>query len=347
MDLKKRRRAEPATSRCLLLLRDRAAQYRRHGRGRRWRSAKNWSPTPTISSPTCNWESCFKQDQRYDEASSSLRSGAARAARRRRGALPIGHPGPGRRERRTGLRRSWKNSSRKRPHFVEAHVSLATVYYRLKRKEDGDRERAIVLKLNAEKPGSRAGGQRSDEAAMSPACAGTDPCAAAPRRRRRRQSPAIRCAPRATAKRSHASARLPWRGRSSPSPSPKSCDSIPSLSFQESGFQWRIVREGDRSLMTVTGAGETLTVPLLWAFGRGRPARPTFSNTTARLYESRVSFYNALGGARSHHGRDGQQAAEYRRSGRPPHGRARRARLLRLPLHRRRLRQASLHLESI
>ena len=38
-------------------------------------------------------------------------------------------------------------------------VSLATVYYRLKRKEDGDRERAIVLKLNAEKqarePGSR------------------------------------------------------------------------------------------------------------------------------------------------------------------------------------------------
>jgi tetratricopeptide (TPR) repeat protein len=36
------------------------------------------------------------------------------------------------------------------PQFVEAHVSLATVYYRLKRKEDGDRERATVLKLNAE-----------------------------------------------------------------------------------------------------------------------------------------------------------------------------------------------------
>ena len=36
------------------------------------------------------------------------------------------------------------------PAFTEAHVSLATVYYRLKRKEDGDRERAIVQKLNAE-----------------------------------------------------------------------------------------------------------------------------------------------------------------------------------------------------
>jgi tetratricopeptide (TPR) repeat protein len=36
------------------------------------------------------------------------------------------------------------------PEFVEAHVSLATVYYRQKRKADGDRERALVEKLNAE-----------------------------------------------------------------------------------------------------------------------------------------------------------------------------------------------------
>lgn len=36
------------------------------------------------------------------------------------------------------------------PKFVEAHVTLATVYYRLKRKEDGDRERRIVDRLNAE-----------------------------------------------------------------------------------------------------------------------------------------------------------------------------------------------------
>lgn len=35
------------------------------------------------------------------------------------------------------------------PQFTEAHVTLATVYYKLKRKEDGDRERAIVQKLNA------------------------------------------------------------------------------------------------------------------------------------------------------------------------------------------------------
>ena len=39
---------------------------------------------------------------------------------------------------------------REAPKFTEAHVLLATAYYRLKRKEDGDRERAVVQKLNAE-----------------------------------------------------------------------------------------------------------------------------------------------------------------------------------------------------
>jgi Flp pilus assembly protein TadD len=37
---------------------------------------------------------------------------------------------------------------REAPDFTEAHVSLATVYYRLKMKAEGDRERAIVQKLN-------------------------------------------------------------------------------------------------------------------------------------------------------------------------------------------------------
>jgi tetratricopeptide (TPR) repeat protein len=37
------------------------------------------------------------------------------------------------------------------PSFLEAHVALATAYYRLQRKADGDRERAIVDKLNQEK----------------------------------------------------------------------------------------------------------------------------------------------------------------------------------------------------
>jgi tetratricopeptide (TPR) repeat protein len=47
--------------------------------------------------------------------------------------------------------------TRESPTFVEAHVSLATVYYRLKRKADGDRERATVLKLNAESQAAQPG----------------------------------------------------------------------------------------------------------------------------------------------------------------------------------------------
>jgi len=37
------------------------------------------------------------------------------------------------------------------PKFLEAHVSLSTLYYRLKRKEDGNNERKIVEKLTAER----------------------------------------------------------------------------------------------------------------------------------------------------------------------------------------------------
>jgi tetratricopeptide (TPR) repeat protein len=98
----------------------------------------------------------FKQDQRYDEASSSFE----RALRIRPGDpgvryqlatldLTIGNI----EQARSKLERLIKET----PNFVEAHVSLATVYYRLKRKADGDRERAIVLKLNAESQASQPG----------------------------------------------------------------------------------------------------------------------------------------------------------------------------------------------
>lgn len=47
------------------------------------------------------------------------------------------------------------------PKFLEAHVSLATLYYRLKRREDGDRERVIVQELNKERQ-AQAPGARDD-----------------------------------------------------------------------------------------------------------------------------------------------------------------------------------------
>jgi len=64
---------------------------------------------------------------RYQLATTDLREGKVEAARR-------------------GLELIVKQA----PAFTGAHVTLATVYYRLKRKEEGDRERAIVQKLNTE-----------------------------------------------------------------------------------------------------------------------------------------------------------------------------------------------------
>ena len=49
-------------------------------------------------------------------------------------------------EARTGLEALVRQS----PRFVEAHLALATTYYRLKRQADGDRERAVAQKLTAE-----------------------------------------------------------------------------------------------------------------------------------------------------------------------------------------------------
>ena len=45
------------------------------------------------------------------------------------------------------------------PDFVEARVLLASVYYRLNRKEDGQRQRAIIEKLNAEQQAKQPGAQ--------------------------------------------------------------------------------------------------------------------------------------------------------------------------------------------
>jgi tetratricopeptide (TPR) repeat protein len=98
----------------------------------------------------------LKQDQRFDDA----RSYFDRALRVRPG-------DPGVRYQLATLdlmggnigkaREQLEQLVKETPQFVEAHVSLATVYYRLKRKEDGDREREIVLKLNAEKQAAQPG----------------------------------------------------------------------------------------------------------------------------------------------------------------------------------------------
>jgi Tfp pilus assembly protein PilF len=52
------------------------------------------------------------------------------------------------------------------PQFLEAHVSLAQVYFRLKRTDDGKRERAIVLRLTAEAQARQPGVKQNEDKAQ-------------------------------------------------------------------------------------------------------------------------------------------------------------------------------------
>jgi tetratricopeptide (TPR) repeat protein len=90
----------------------------------------------------------LKQEQQYDEAlkyldrALQIRPGDI-GVRYQQGAI---HLAQGKID---DARRMFEAIVKESPQFTEAHVTLATIYYRLKRKADGDRERAIVAKLNA------------------------------------------------------------------------------------------------------------------------------------------------------------------------------------------------------
>jgi hypothetical protein len=70
----------------------------------------------------------------------------------------------------------------------------------------------------------------------------------------------------------------------------------PQLTFREGVYSFRIAREGDRSLYSVTDGKETLTVPIAWAFGLGAAGQTYVYEHNGHWYESRVSFYKQLRG---------------------------------------------------
>jgi tetratricopeptide (TPR) repeat protein len=53
------------------------------------------------------------------------------------------------------------------PDFIEAHVLLAFVYYRLNRNADGKREEAIIQKLNTEQQSKQPGSQKADKSDLA------------------------------------------------------------------------------------------------------------------------------------------------------------------------------------
>ena len=69
----------------------------------------------------------------------------------------------------------------------------------------------------------------------------------------------------------------------------------PDLQFQEGLYHTQIKRAGDRSIITVTRGEESFSVPIVFAFGRGRAGQTYVFEHEGVFYESRASFYNGTG----------------------------------------------------
>ncbi len=66
----------------------------------------------------------------------------------------------------------------------------------------------------------------------------------------------------------------------------------PRLSFRLEPYSYQIVREGEKSIYSVSDGKQTLTGPIEWAFGRGEAGQTYVFQREGSYYQSRVSFYN-------------------------------------------------------
>lgn len=68
------------------------------------------------------------------------------------------------------------------------------------------------------------------------------------------------------------------------------------LTFRSGAYSYRIERQGQQSLYTVTDGHDTVTIALEYAFGMGNAGQTYTFERNGNMYESRVSFYSALNG---------------------------------------------------
>src|SRR5262249_31784040 len=68
------------------------------------------------------------------------------------------------------------------------------------------------------------------------------------------------------------------------------------LTFRDKAHVYKLVREGSRSIYTVTDGVNTFSAPILYCFGQGEAGQTYVFEHAGSLYESRVSFYNAIRG---------------------------------------------------
>jgi hypothetical protein len=70
----------------------------------------------------------------------------------------------------------------------------------------------------------------------------------------------------------------------------------PKMTFRNGPYSYEITRKGDQSFYTVTDGKETISLPILFAFGQGKAGQTYLLQNDGAYYESLVSFYNEIKG---------------------------------------------------
>jgi hypothetical protein len=68
------------------------------------------------------------------------------------------------------------------------------------------------------------------------------------------------------------------------------------LTFKQGQFSYSITRSGDQSFYTVTDGKDSISLPILYAFGQGKVAQTYVFQRDGKFYEGRVSFYGRING---------------------------------------------------
>jgi hypothetical protein len=66
------------------------------------------------------------------------------------------------------------------------------------------------------------------------------------------------------------------------------------LTFEAGPYKYELVTNGEKSILTVSDGTSSLSADLLWAFGSGHMGQTYIYQRNGQIYESHVSFFNAI-----------------------------------------------------
>ena len=68
------------------------------------------------------------------------------------------------------------------------------------------------------------------------------------------------------------------------------------MQFSEQGYEYSLVREGDRTMLHITNGAHSLAAPVVWAMGNGEIGQTYLLKNKDTYYESRLSYFPVISG---------------------------------------------------